>query len=112
MVTNDRSNAEATGCRNELGRVGWDGGQELCDARSGTQSRDGGELRTCALSRRTIAVSFPRWCARGGPRWVRFEVLGFRDGEGVTYLDDALRDEPFLSAETDTPAQSRRVYRG
>lgn len=59
-------------------------------------------------TRNVIAVSFPRQCA-SSPRWVRFRVLGYRFADnGAFYLDDALRDEPFLG---ENPAQSRRVYR-
>jgi len=55
----------------------------------------------------TVAVGFPRRCA-SSPRWVKFRVLGYRAEEIGFYLDDALRDEPFLS---ENPAQSHRVYR-
>ena len=59
-------------------------------------------------TRNVIAVSFPRQCA-SRPRWVKFRVLGYRVADnGAFYLDDALRDEPFLG---ENPAQSRRVYR-
>jgi hypothetical protein len=77
-----------------------------------TRGRDESEVR-CAIrhsidyTRNVIAVSFPRQCA-SSPRWVKFRVVGQRMGETGVYLDDALRDEPFLG---DNPAQSRRVYR-
>ena len=77
-----------------------------------TRGRDEGEVR-CAIrhsidyTRNVIAVSFPRRCA-SSPRWVKFRVVGFRYGNAGFYLDDALRDEPFLG---ENPAQSRRVYR-
>ena len=76
------------------------------------RGRDGGAVR-CAVrhsidyTRNVIAVSFPRQCA-SSPRWVKFRVVGVRYGESGGYLDDALRDEPFLG---ENPAQSRRVYR-
>ena len=55
----------------------------------------------------TVAVGFPRRCA-SSPRWVKFRVIGYRAEDTGFYLDDALRDEPFLS---ENPAQSHRVYR-
>ena len=76
------------------------------------RGRDGGAVR-CAVrhsidyTRNVIAVSFPRQCV-SGPRWVKFRVVGYRYGESGGYLDDALRNEPFLG---ENPAQSRRVYR-
>ena len=76
------------------------------------RGRDGGAVR-CAVrhsidyTRNVIAVSFPRQCA-SSPRWVKFRVVGVWYGESGGYLDDALRDEPFLG---ENPAQSRRVYR-
>jgi hypothetical protein len=85
----------------------WSGSTEM------TRGWDGGEVR-CALrhsidyTRNVIAVSFPRQCA-SSPRWVKFRVLGFRAGETGFYLDDAIRDEPFLISERSV--QSRRVYR-
>ena len=81
-----------------------------------TRGRDEGEVR-CAIrhsidyTRNVIVVSFPRQCA-SSPRWVKFRVVAQRIGETGVYLDDALRDAPFLGAERDNPAQSRRVYRG
>jgi len=76
------------------------------------RERDESEVR-CAIrhsidyTRNVIAVSFPRQCT-SSPRWVKFRVLGFRAGENVFYLDDALRDGPNLG---ENAAQSRRVYR-
>ena len=78
-----------------------------------TRGRDEGEVR-CGIrhsidyTRNVIVVSFPRQCA-SSPRWVKFRVVAQRMGETGVYLDDALRDEPFLG---ENPAQSRRVYRG
>lgn len=80
-----------------------------------TRGRDGGQVR-CAIRHRlnytdnVIAVSFPRWCA-GGPRWVKFRVIGIRFVGDGDYYDDAFRDGPFLKFSSDTSAQSRRVYR-
>ena len=103
MVTNEgvRRNLEVS-----VEQGDWAGWMEMW------RGRDGGEVR-CAIrhsidyTRNVIAVSFPRQCA-SSPRWVKFRVLGFRYGETGVYLDDALRDEPFLG---ENPAQSRRVYR-
>jgi hypothetical protein len=58
-------------------------------------------------TRNVIAVSFPRQCA-SNPRWVKFRVIGFREGENVFYLDDGLRDGPNLD---ESAVQSLRVYR-
>ena len=104
MVTNE-------GVRRGLGlaahRGEWAGSTDMW------RERDGGVVR-CAIrhsidyTRNVIAISFPRQCA-SSPRWVRFRVLGYRFADnGAFYLDDALRDEPFLG---ENPAQSRRVYR-
>jgi hypothetical protein len=57
--------------------------------------------------RNVIAASFPRRCV-GHPRWVKFRVVAQRRAETGLYLDDALRDKPFLGTK---PLQSRRVYR-
>ena len=104
MVTNEgvRRNLEVS-----AGPGDWAGSTAMW------RGRDGREVR-CAIrhsidyTRNVVAVSFPRQCA-SGPRWVKFRVLGYRVADnGAFYLDDALRDEPFLG---ENPAQSRRVYR-
>ena len=104
MVTNEgvRRNLEVS-----AGPGDWAGSTAMW------RGRDGREVR-CAIrhsidyTRNVVAVSFPRQCA-SSPRWVKFRVLGYRVADnGAFYLDDALRDEPFLG---ENPAQSRRVYR-
>ena len=103
MVTNEgaRRNLEVS-----AGPGDWAGS-------SGDVARQDEREVRCAIrhsidyTRNVIAVSFPRQCA-SSPRWVKFRVLGYRDAENGVYLDDALRDEPFLG---ENPAQSRRVYR-
>ena len=84
----------------------WAGSTEMWRERDESQVR-------CAIrhsidyTRNVIAVSFPRQCA-SSPRWVKFRVVALQGGETGVYLDDALRDEPFLSEH---PVQSGRVYR-
>ena len=76
------------------------------------RGRDGGDVR-CAIwhsidyATNTVAVGFPRRCA-SSPQWVKFRFLGYRAEETSFYLDDALRDGPFLG---ENPVQSHRVYR-
>jgi len=87
----------------------WAGSPEVRRGREALHEVQCALRHSIDYTRNVIAVSFPRQCA-SSPRWVKFQVQGFRPGNTGFYHDDALRDGPFLGAGP--PAQSRRVYRG